>query len=120
MRIIDVVHAPSQPLLGVTLRRLPPALPADIWAVIISHLDHKDLRRIRLCSRWMAQEGARHLFRCLNIHFDEADLIRMLCVANTQTLAKMVRKLTFEKTLQLPHLPFEKWRDAIQMDGNST
>ncbi|KAF4541264.1 uncharacterized protein LTHEOB_8660 [Lasiodiplodia theobromae] len=89
MRIIDVVHAPSQPLLGVTLRRLPPALPADIWAVIISHLDYKDLRQIRLCSRWMAQEGARHLFRCLNIHFDEADLIRMLCVANTQTLAKM-------------------------------
>lgn len=84
-------------------------LPNDVLAIIVSYLDERSLRRIRLCCRWLAREAARHVFSEVDFEMRTADLERVIGIANSSMTADAVKILRLHQTPRLKEFSFPEW-----------
>lgn len=92
-----------------------PRLPNDVLVIIVSVLDKAALKQVRLCSRWLAKEATRHLFKRVSFHMNLEYLLRVIDIATNSATADAVQVLVLKQYTPLPKLTFEEWKRNAHM-----
>ncbi|KAF1971621.1 hypothetical protein BU23DRAFT_177585 [Bimuria novae-zelandiae CBS 107.79] len=89
-------------------------LPAEIHALISSHLSQETLPSYRLTSKRLADIGAQHLFRAISFHASYASLNRVQNLGSHPHLKEYVQCLTWDTSyLNLEDRNYDDWKDRV-------
>lgn len=83
---------------------------------IVGYLDRDALAQMRLCSRWLAKEAARHLFAEVSFHMRAESMERVIGIANSSMIADAVKTLKLFETPRLTDLDEQLWYMLLRWD----
>lgn len=96
-----------------------PRLPNDVMVYIVGYLDRDALAQMRLCSRWLAKEAARHLFAEVSFHMRAGSMERVIGIANSSMTADAVKTLKLFEIPRLANISEEEWYIEMGCDWDS-